>query len=82
MLLLPLPAAVLPVPAAVLPLPAAAPSAAVFDEAAARATPYKWEQDEEEGTVTLRFAVPPECVKKDVAVKFAPQRLTVSVAGA
>lgn len=61
--------------------PAAAPPAkAEFDEAAARAEPFKWEQDDD-GTVSVRFAVPPECVKGDVKVSFGSQHLTVAIAG-
>ena len=39
--------------------------AAVFDETAARETPYTWAQDDE-GTVTVSIAVPTECKKSDV----------------
>lgn len=58
--------------------PPAAPAA--FDEAAARATPYTWAQDDE-GTVTVSIAVPPECKKGDVSVAFAKEHLKVSIKG-
>jgi len=61
------------------PPPPPAP-VAVFDEAAAREKPYTWAQDEE-GTVTVSIAVPPECKKSDVSVSFAKQHLKVTVAG-
>lgn len=62
------------------PPAAVAPAAPTWDEAAARATPFKWEQDDD-GCVTVRIAVPPECAKGDVKVVFGPQRLSVAVAG-
>lgn len=58
----------------------AAPTAPVFDEAAAREKPFAWEQDDE-GTVSVKISVPPECAKGDVTVTFGAQRLSVSVKG-
>ena len=59
---------------------AASAAAEVFDEAAARETPYTWEQDGE-GTVSVRISVPPECGKGDVTVAFKVERLVVTVKG-
>ena len=58
----------------------APPVATGFDEAAAKAKPFTWDQDEEEGMVTIRIPVPGECTKHDVKVTFLPEHLTVSVA--
>jgi len=61
------------------PAPAAPAAPATFDEDAARELPFKWEQDDD-GTVSVRIPVPPECTKGNVSVKFETQHLTVSVA--
>jgi len=51
-----------------------------FDEAKARAEPYKWEQDED-SAVYVHVPVPDDCKKSDVTVVFGPQRLKVAVKG-
>lgn len=62
------------------PPPPPPAAAAGFDEAAALETPYTWAQDDE-GTVTVSIAVPPECKKGDVSVVFARQHLKATVGG-
>uniref|UniRef100_A0A7S2DDL9 CS domain-containing protein n=1 Tax=Haptolina brevifila TaxID=156173 RepID=A0A7S2DDL9_9EUKA len=62
------------------PAPPPPAVAAGFDQVTARETPFTWTQDDE-GTVTVLIAVPPECKKSDVSVVFAKEHLKVSVGG-
>ena len=57
--------------------------ATLLDQTAQRVRekPYTWEQDEDDGSVSVRFQVPPECAKGDIKVRFGPQQLSVAVVG-
>jgi len=61
-------------------MPPPPPAKIPFDEAAARANPYKWEQDDE-GSVIVSVPVPADAQKSDVTVVFGSTHLKVTVKG-